>query len=186
MLNFWAGRDAGSTGSLSPTSIKEANEQVQYMHARILDLEQRIREQTELLARRDQQHTANFRRLEHEKNLALSALQFDLRRSEERCSNLEKIIKEKDMNMAFLLHRCSYLDEAASYAPVLEQLTLCLTNAFSAQPPKVNTVKPTTRMTAIDGNGGATGRQISQQLGECCPLVNECHEVAVKKHTKNS
>lgn len=39
--------------------------------------------------------------------------------------------------------RCSYLDEAASYVPLLDQLSQCLKSSLAAPPPKVQTVKPT-------------------------------------------
>ena len=40
------------------------------------------------------------------------------------------------------IYRCSYLDEAASYAPLLDQLSNCLKSAFASPPPKIQTVKP--------------------------------------------
>jgi len=53
------------------------------------------------------------------------------------------IISEK-----MLSFRCSFLDEAASYAPLLDQLSNCLKNACAAPPPKINTVKPISKMTS--------------------------------------
>jgi len=138
MMNFWT-----KDNKLSESSIKEANDQMHGMHCRILDLEQRVREQTELMERRDQQFAARYNQMKHEKDAVIANMQLEMRKIEEKYGNLEKSIREKDVNLAYLLHRCSYLDEAASYAPLLDQLSNCLKNAFAAPPPKVQTVKPT-------------------------------------------
>ena len=45
--------------------------------------------------------------------------------------------------------RCSYLDEAASYAPLLDQLSSTLKNAFASTPPKVQSVKPLASTTSL-------------------------------------
>jgi len=54
---------------------------------------------------------------------------------------LEGMLKERDVQIAYLFHRCSYLDEAASYVPLLDQLSQCLKSSIAAPPPKVQTVK---------------------------------------------
>jgi hypothetical protein len=50
------------------------------------------------------------------------------------------------------LFRCSYLDEAASYAPLLDQLSSTLKNAFASTPPKVQSVKPLASTTPSYGS----------------------------------
>jgi hypothetical protein len=52
--NLWPMSPASD--NLTVTNIKSANEQLNRMHRRIGELEQRIREQAELMHRRDQEH----------------------------------------------------------------------------------------------------------------------------------
>ena len=59
------------------------------------------------------------------------------------------MLNERDVQIAFMLHRlacskcecycrCSFLDEAASYAPLLDQLSNTLKTAFTSVAPKAS------------------------------------------------
>lgn len=127
----------------------------------------------------------------------MDALQQCLTSSETKCSRLEVTLKERDVQIAFLLHRyvrvissvrvrmnsvqcafcalmascftsmpvnrhlcrSSFLDEAASYAPLLDQLATTLKSASfsSTVQPKVQSVKP------INAATGAPAQQASQR-----------------------
>lgn len=101
MLNFWS----KDSSTLSQSTIKEANDQMHAMHCRIVDLEQRVREQSELLERRDHQHAARFEDMKRKKDLELTNMQRELTKMDEKCSHLEKAVRERDVNIAYLLHR---------------------------------------------------------------------------------
>lgn len=100
MMNFWS-----KENKLSESSIKEANDQMHGMHCRILDLEQRVREQSELMERRDQQFAARYNQMKREKDTEITNMQHEMRKNEEKCINLEKSIRERDVTIAYLLHR---------------------------------------------------------------------------------
>jgi len=113
------------------------------MLRRIWDLEQRVNEQTELMNRRDSEHAARFKNMERQKDLEMAALQQDIVKMKERCRQLEGFLRERDVQIAYMFHRCSYLDEAASYVPLLDQLSQCLKSSLASPPPKIQPVKPT-------------------------------------------
>jgi len=99
-------RPNGTDGrSPSPTCIREANSQMQCMHSRIVELEQRIREQSELLTRREREYVAGMQRLERQKDGAIREVQNELMRQQERCATLENLLRERDVSVAYLLHR---------------------------------------------------------------------------------
>ncbi|KRY50888.1 hypothetical protein T03_8049, partial [Trichinella britovi] len=140
MFSFFSSK---SDHQPSADSIREANQHMLALHVKINDLEQRIREQAELLERREIEHEIQYKQLQQRKENEISFHRKDMEKLEQRCKQLEATLHERDVQMAYLLHRCSFLDEAASYAPLIEQLVHCLKGSLAAPPPKVQTVKPT-------------------------------------------
>ncbi|KFD69051.1 hypothetical protein M514_11563, partial [Trichuris suis] len=107
------------------------------------DLEQRVREQSELLDRRDIEHRDQLKRIRITQEAEKASYYRQYEKMEQRCQQLETLLREKDVQIAYLMHRCSFLDEAASYAPLIEQLAQCLKTSLAAPPPKVHPVRPT-------------------------------------------
>ncbi|CDW54589.1 hypothetical protein TTRE_0000285901 [Trichuris trichiura] len=143
MFSFLSTNGAQSSSQPSPALIKEANEHVRMMHLRIQDLEQRVREQSELMDRRDLEHRDQLKRVRITQEAEKATYYRQYEKMEQRCQQLETLLREKDVQIAYLMHRCSYLDEAASYAPLIEQLAQCLKTSLAAPPPKVHPVRPT-------------------------------------------
>jgi len=126
------------------STIKEANVHIEALSNRCCDLELRIREQAELLDLREEEYQSRQRILKRSKDEEIAALKQEMAKMQQRCGHLESIVKERDCQIAFLMHRCSFLDEAASYVPLLDGLTNCLKGAYSIAPvAKVHSVKPT-------------------------------------------
>ncbi len=96
---------SSSASHPDPSSIKEANEQLQSMYTRIVDLEQRVREQCELLERREQEQSMRVRQLAAQKDSRIAELRAEVERGEQRLGRLEAVLKERDVQMAYLLHR---------------------------------------------------------------------------------
>jgi hypothetical protein len=83
----------------------------------------------------------------------------------------DALLKDRDVQIAFMLHRsapwrihvsihvcrCSYLDEAASYAPLLDQLSNTLKHAFASTPPKLaaGAAKQSSNQLLTNGNSVA-------------------------------
>lgn len=104
MFNLWSTN--GSNGNVPPSStIKEANEHMQAMLQRIWDLEQRVKEQAELMNRRDMENTVRFQNMERQKELDIAASHQDMVKMKERCRQLEGLLKERDVQIAYLFHR---------------------------------------------------------------------------------
>lgn len=105
MFNLW-----NSGNQPNSTSIKEANIQMQAMHCRIVDLEQRVREQMELLDRRENENGARFNQMKAHKEGEVHTVSLELRKAEQKCERLEGLLKERDVQIAFLLHRYNIED----------------------------------------------------------------------------
>uniref|UniRef100_A0A5S6R246 RAB6-interacting golgin n=1 Tax=Trichuris muris TaxID=70415 RepID=A0A5S6R246_TRIMR len=143
MFSFLSTNGGQSSGQPSPSLIKEANEHVRMMHLRIQDLEQRIREQSELLDRRDIEQRDQLKRIRIAQEAEKATYYIQYEKLEHRCEQLETLLREKEVQIAYLMHRCSFLDEAASYVPLIDQLAQCLKMSLAAPPPKVHPVRPT-------------------------------------------
>ena len=74
------------------------------------------------------------------KEAEMAQVLFDLKKERQETQKLLAAVREREVQIAYLLSRCSYLDEAASYAPLLDQLSQCLKSAFQSPPPKIQTV----------------------------------------------
>jgi len=127
---------------------------MQTMVKRIWQLEQRLDEQAELMGIREEEHEARFQQMERQKESEIASLQQDLAEMEQRTRQLEGSLKERDDQIAYLLHRCSFLDEAASYAPLLDQLSQCLKGSLNVSPPKTQAETNFKSIPVMYGNNG--------------------------------
>uniref|UniRef100_A0A914W948 Uncharacterized protein n=1 Tax=Plectus sambesii TaxID=2011161 RepID=A0A914W948_9BILA len=92
-------------GKLTEGSIRQANEHLLLVNQRVIELEQRILEQKELLDRREQEHVERLRALACKKDAEIKLLQQELTTARQQTARSEGIIKERDVQIAFLLHR---------------------------------------------------------------------------------
>jgi len=114
-------------------------------------------EQTELLERREAEYRHQIALLQRDKDREIAQAKLDAQRAIKKQQEIEMSLREREMQIAYLLHRCSFLDQAASYAPLLENLAECLKAAFASPPPKVQPVKPTQYYLSNGGGGGENG-----------------------------
>lgn len=133
------------------------------MLRRIWDLEQRAEEQTDVMYQREMEQAVRFENMEKQKDSEITSLQREIAEMKQRCRHLEGSLKERDDQIAYLLHRCDFflenwrlenflknttlfplflntffrcklLDEAASYAPLLDQLSQVLKTSLVVSP----------------------------------------------------
>lgn len=87
------------------STIKEANDHIEALSNRCYDLNVRIREQAELLERREEEYQIKQRNLKKSKDEEIFALNQEMAKIQQRCVQLETTIRERDCQIAFLLHR---------------------------------------------------------------------------------
>lgn len=109
-------------------AIKEANEQILLMHSRIQEMEKRIEELNVKLAEKDRLYAENSKiPIEMEqsvkkKDAEIQGLRVQLRSAQERISNLEQEITDKEVYMEKLQSKSKILDEVVGFRGSLEGL----------------------------------------------------------------
>ncbi|XP_064477322.1 uncharacterized protein LOC135391143 [Ornithodoros turicata] len=110
--------------SPSPTrsSIKEANDHLQLLHVKVVELERTVQEQAEALIKKDETMQARIRDVGDAKDARIAELESQLAAAEERVKKYDEMIRDRDMQIELLTHRYSLVDEVAAYTPVVEKL----------------------------------------------------------------
>lgn len=104
------------------TSIKEANDHLQLLHQRVMDLETTTREQTEALKKKDELLQTTIRDITDLKDSEIHDLTAIIDQLRDRVKKLEHLLREKDQQIELLNHRCSIAEDVASYTPAVEKL----------------------------------------------------------------
>lgn len=127
--------------SLSPVQIREANAHLAALHRRVADLEQKleeaektVREQAESLIRKDEQLRCATQEITENKDREISYLHEKLCQSEESIQNLQHVVKEKDLLISQLKHRCQLLDNICKSRPLLDSMLAQMAEAESMGP----------------------------------------------------
>lgn len=104
------------------TSIKEANDHLQLLHQRVMDLESTTREQSEALQKKDELLQTTIRDITDLKDSEIHDLATIIDQLRDRIKKLEQLLREKDQQIELLNHRCSIAEDVASYTPAVEKL----------------------------------------------------------------
>lgn len=104
------------------TSIKEANDHLQLLHQRVMDLETTTREQSEALKKKDELLQTTIRDITDLKDSEIHDLTTIIDQLRDRIKKLEHLLREKDQQIELLNHRCSIAEDVASYTPTVEKL----------------------------------------------------------------
>lgn len=110
--------------SPSPTrsSIKEANDHLQLLHVKVVELERTVQEQAEALIKKDETMQARIRDVGDAKDARIAELEAQLAAAEERVRKYDEMVRDRDMQIELLTHRYTLVDEVAVYTPVVEKL----------------------------------------------------------------
>lgn len=113
-----------SRANPSPTrsSIKEANDHLQLLHQRVVELETTVQNQAEALMKKDEIMQAKLRELAEIKDLEIDELTKRLEYSEEKLKKLEHLLRDKDQVIEQLSNRCVSAEEVSAYTPAIEKL----------------------------------------------------------------
>lgn len=115
-----------SNRSINPspnrTSIKEANDHLQLLHQRVMDLESTTREQSEALKKKDELLQTTIRDITDLKDAEIHDLATIIDQLRDRIKKLEHLLREKDQQIELLNHRCNIAEDVASYTPAVEKL----------------------------------------------------------------
>ncbi|KFM77057.1 Vimentin-type intermediate filament-associated coiled-coil protein, partial [Stegodyphus mimosarum] len=104
------------------TSIKEANDHLQLLHQRVMDLETTTREQSEALKKKDELLQTTIRDITDLKDAEIHDLASIIDQLRDRVKKLEHLLREKDQQIELLNHRCSIAEDVATYTPAVEKL----------------------------------------------------------------
>ncbi|XP_023221808.1 uncharacterized protein LOC111623456 [Centruroides sculpturatus] len=113
-----------SRANPSPTrsSIKEANDHLQLLHQRVVELETTVQDQAEALIKKDEMMQSKLRELAEIKDLEIDELTKRIEYSDEKLKKLEHLLREKDQLIEQLSNRCVLAEEVSAYTPAIEKL----------------------------------------------------------------
>ncbi|GFQ84204.1 uncharacterized protein TNCV_3408321 [Trichonephila clavipes] len=126
------------------TSIKEANDHLQLLHERVMELEATTQEQSEALKKKDELLQTTIRDITDLKDAEIHDLATIIDQLRDRIKKLEHLIREKDQQIELLNHRCSIAEDVASYTPSVEKL-LSAMKKLPYKGSKHNSSKPKSR-----------------------------------------
>lgn len=126
------------------TSIKEANDHLQLLHERVMELEATTQEQSEALKKKDELLQTTIRDITDLKDSEIHDLASVIDQLRDRIKKLEHLIREKDQQIELLNHRCSIAEDVASYTPSVEKL-LSAMKKLPYKSSKHNSSKPKSR-----------------------------------------
>lgn len=104
------------------TSIKEANDHLQLLHQRVVELEKTTQEQAEALVKKDELMQATLKEITEVKDAEIHNLAVIVEQLKERVRKLEQAVRDKDQQIEHLNHRCTVAEDVASYTPAVEKL----------------------------------------------------------------
>ncbi|KAK0156059.1 Vimentin-type intermediate filament-associated coiled-coil protein [Merluccius polli] len=129
--------------SSSPSSvqIREANAHLAALHRRVAELEARlraaegtVREQAESLIRKDEQVRAATREITETKDREITFLYKKLCKSEETIQHYQQTLKQRDLLVVQLQHRCHLLDSICESRPTLDSMLSLMAEAERMDP----------------------------------------------------
>ncbi|CAL1293509.1 unnamed protein product [Larinioides sclopetarius] len=128
------------------TSIKEANDHLQLLHERVVELEATTQEQSETLKKKDELLQTTIRDITDLKDAEIHDLATVIDQLRDRIKKLEHLLREKDQQIELLNHRCNIAEEVASYTPTVEKL-LSAMKKLPYKASKHSSLKPRSRST---------------------------------------
>lgn len=104
------------------TSIKEANDHLQLLYQKVIELEKTVKDQAEALMRKDEYMQTKLRELAEAKDFEIEELQKKTQLQSQKLKKMEETLKEKESQIETLNERISLVDEVSSYIPIVERL----------------------------------------------------------------
>lgn len=151
------------------TSIKEANDHLQLLHERVMELENTTKEQTEALKKKDEILQSTIRDITDLKDAEIHDLANIIDQLRDRVKKLEHLLREKDQQIELLNHRCSIAEDVASYTPAVEKL-LSAMKKLPNKTLKHGTYRPKSR--PLRSHGSKSDRKLSSDAGNSVDGVN--------------
>ncbi|UYV62315.1 hypothetical protein LAZ67_2000087 [Cordylochernes scorpioides] len=128
--------------SPTQTSIKEANNHLQLLHNKVKELEKIVKEQAELLIKKDEVIQNQILEITNLKDHEIELQQIN-KFQEDKITKLEASLSEKDAQYEQLNQRVMLIDEITGFAPSLEKL---LTSIKKLSPKKNKHPSPSTKL----------------------------------------
>lgn len=160
-------------GTVNPspnrTSIKEANDHLQLLHERVMELESTTQQQSESLKEKDELLETTARDITEMKDTEIHSLASVIDQLRDRIKKLEHLLREKDQQIEILNHRCSLAEDVASCTPAVEKL-LSAMKKLPYKSVKHNASKSKSR--AVRSHGVKMDRKLSDASNSHDGLVN--------------
>lgn len=151
------------------TSIKEANDHLQLLHQRVMDLENTTREQSEALKKKDELLQTTIRDITDLKDAEIHDLATIIDQLRDRVKKLEHLLREKDQQIELLNHRCSIAEDVASYTPTVEKL-LSAMKKLPYKSVKHGTPRPKSR--PLRSHASKSDKKLSSDAGHSIDGIN--------------
>lgn len=117
---------SSNRGTVNPspnrTSIKEANDHLQLLHERVMELESTTQQQTQALKEKDELLSTTVQDITELKDAEIQNLTTVIDQLRDRIKKLEHLLRDKDQQIEVLNHRCSLAEDVASLTPSVEKL----------------------------------------------------------------
>lgn len=126
-------RGLACTMSYSTGAIKEANKHIEALSRRCLEMEERVKELSEILRQQNESHAEQLQVLPlrmnntmKQKDEEIQELKKKLDSSQDLIEKLVREVSERDSLVLHLRNKCRVLDEMAKHRGALEQILSCL------------------------------------------------------------
>ncbi|KAG8183048.1 hypothetical protein JTE90_018094 [Oedothorax gibbosus] len=157
---------SSNRGTVNPspnrTSIKEANDHLQLLHERVMELESTTQQQSLALKDKDELLTTTVRGITELKDTEIQSLSTVIDQLRDRIKKLEHLLREKDQQIETLNHRCSLAEDVASYTPTVEKLLIAM-KKLPYKSIKHNSAKSKSR--AVRSHSVKMDRKVSSDAG---------------------
>ncbi|CAL8395307.1 unnamed protein product [Boreogadus saida] len=127
--------------SPSSVQIREANVHLAALHQRVVELEARlqtaennVREQAESLIRKDEQMSTATREVTETKEREITFLYKKLCKSEETIQHYQQSLKDRELLVVQLQHRCHLLDSICENRPTMDSMLALMAEAERMEP----------------------------------------------------
>lgn len=133
---------SAATPSPTRSMIKEANDHLQLLHQKVMELEKTVQEQAEALIKKDEYMQTKLRELMEMKDAHILEHKRTLESYEQRMQKLEQQCRDKDAQLEAMTQKCISVDELDTFVPALEKLLASLKKLSTKNVTTSNSITP--------------------------------------------